>query len=222
VAEILQSLLKEKGLQALAAPRMGELLLQKNRICLSLREVKAWQAVWFSLEHPSLVRIALLAQRERPIPWEHRYWGIRWFLKTAGLSRFLRRHLTTGEVAVFDEGLTHRAVTLFASDQESPDADTVAHYVRLLPVPDVLIRVYASPELCVQRLRGRAPMLRLRNRDPEAIVPFVKHQFDTIQLIMSEAERCGWPLISIDNTASLIGLEQQLRSGWSGYLHDLF
>ena len=78
IADLVQGLLQEKGVQALPAEEAGRAILRRMKWRTPWRAVKAWQGLRFSLEHPSLVWIALAAQWGRPIPWHHRRLALRW------------------------------------------------------------------------------------------------------------------------------------------------
>ena len=216
IAKLVVNLLQEKGIQALPAGETAQVILGRMGTGQRVSPwgvLEVWHALWFLLEHPLLMWMAFSAQWKRPIPLRHRYWVLRWFLKTCGLYRFLCRHLAANEAAIFDEGLVHRAVTLFASDQEPPSSRAVECYVRRLPRSDLLIAVNAPPSLCVERLEGRKLPRRLQDLGAEAIWSFVQHQADAVAGAVAEAQRCGWPLLIVDNTVSLAQVREQLWVG---------
>jgi len=213
IADLVQGLLQEKGVQALPAEEAGRAILRRMKWRTPWRAVKAWQGLRFSLEHPSLVWIALAAQWGRPIPWHHRRLALRWFLRTGGLYHFFRCHLQPNEAVVFGEGLVHRTVSLFTSDQESPAAEAVARYVQRLPRSDLLIVLDVPPAVCVERLKGRALLgQRLQGLGAETLSPFVEHAAEAVTLAVNEARRDNWPLLVIDNTAPLAQVQEKLRA----------
>ena len=213
IADLVQGLLQEKGVQALPVEEAGPAILRRLKRRTPWRRVKAWQGLRFSLEHPALVWIAVAAQWGRPIPWHHRRLALRWFLRTGGLYRFFRCHLQPNEAVVFGEGLVHRTVSLFTSDQEPPSAEAVVRYMQRLPRSDLLIVLEVPPAVCVERLKGRElPVQRLQGLGVEALSPFVEHAAEAVTIAGNEARRDNWPLLVIDNTAPLAQVQEKLRA----------
>ena len=213
IADLVQDLLQEKGVQALPVEEAGPAILRRLKRRAPWRAVKVWQGLRFALEHPALVWIALAAQWGRPIPWHHRRLALRWLLRAGGLYRFFRCYLQPNEAVVFGEGLVHRTVSLFTSDREPPSAEAVARYVQRLPRSDLLIVLEVPPAVCVERLKGRElPLQRLEGLGAEALSPFVEHAAAAVTIAGNEARRDNWPLLVIDNTAPLAQVQEKLRA----------
>ena len=217
VADLVQELLQQQSVHALPAEAAGQAILHRLRWRTPWQQLKAWQGLQFSLEHPALAWMALAAQWARPIPWQHRRWVLRWFFATGGLYRFCRGRAMPHEVAVFNEGLLHCTVSLFTSEHEPPAAVTVARYVHRLPRPDLLIVLEVPPALCVERLKRRAlPLRRLQGSGPEATLPFVEHAAQAVAIATNEARQRNWPLLVIDNTVPLAQVRETLRAHFRG------
>jgi hypothetical protein len=138
---------------------------------------------------------------------------LKWFLTHIGRHYFLSRHLKPGEVLIFPEGLIHRVVSLFTSEKELPSTKTMARYVQHLPRSDLLIDIKVSPVLCVERLMRRGMFRRrLQNLGADATLQFVRYQAEAIAQAISEAQRCGWALLTLDNSGPVVQVQEQLQT----------
>ena len=117
----------------------------------------AGHSVRFVLQRRSLVSLVFRSQPRRPAESDSRRRRVLyWWYRMAGAHQFVQAHGKSGEALILDEGFVHRAVQIFASAVERPEAAAVAAYVDLVPPPDLLIHVAAPADVCRHRVRGAA------------------------------------------------------------------
>lgn len=167
----------------------------------------------FLIEHLSMFRIVVSSQWARPVSWRLRLWILRFIMKKGGQYRLLHRYLQPNEAVIIDGGVVHFNVTLFTSEQDLPSVETLKRYVQSLPKSDLLIVVKVPPQLCVNRVNNRRQGLpsRMKGLAPELVPSFVKNQSVAVTAAVHEAQRCGWRVLVIDNTAPLAQVRNQLR-----------
>ena len=164
------------------------------------RLASGWHTLRFAVVHRRLTRYLLDSQRDRPAAADAKHRRVvYWYLRMMGSYGFLRSKAAPDEVIVIDEGFVHRAVQLHASAVESPAAAQIAEYVAVLPRPDVVVHVNASPVTCWRRVQARGAWVRLSHRSPAEIEGFVQHAHETVALVRVELDRQGWPVLEVDN-----------------------
>ena len=72
-------------------------------------------------------------------------------------------------------------------------------YLALLPRPDLVVHVSASPSACRRRVQERGVWARLDHRSSAEIERFLQNAHDTVSLVRSEMDRGGWLVVDVDN-----------------------
>ena len=218
VENLIVDICSRKGIAALSAGERMQAFLNKHPVLgrleprLVLHSSRIWNGIRYMLEHPSLLWTVLSEQQGLMLPLHHRFWGLYQLLITLGVYHFLRRHMTFGEVAIFSEGVTHRAATLFTSHQDKPSHKAIIRYMKCIPHSDLLIFVQAPIDLCVKRVTTRDEVIyRLRDLGSDAVYSFIKHQSEAIISAVDEALYNNRPTIKIENTDSFNKIKEQLE-----------
>lgn len=170
----------------------------------------------FMAQHPRLIGRILAGQLRRPAAADVRQRQVLpWVFRHMGYYTFLQCLAQPDEVLLFDEGFIHRVVQLHTSSVEKPDEAQVTAYVDLLPPPDLLIFIQASPATCEKRIYGRGLWQRAQHKTAAEIAQFVRHAHQAVNLAVDQARRQNWTVIAVNNdsddlTAVRSNLRQQL------------
>jgi hypothetical protein len=161
-------------------------------------------AVRFGVERPALAGHALRSQLRRGLPLRTRAHVLYWFIHLCGRYRFLTTTLADGEVLVLDDGFAQRAVHLFASPFDEPDASQVTAYVDLLPQPDLLVVVQAGWQECERRVRERGVWRHARRLTRAQLSTYLEHAERVVEVTTRRTRHLGWDVreVSTDNPGS--------------------
>jgi dephospho-CoA kinase len=220
LARVLEQLLQDQNVMVLSPDRAVRRCVERSWIWkmigralpaawrgrvfgLVLRAIMIVYKLAFALQHPDLVRQVWAAQLHREIPWWHRRLIVRLFFDVAGTYQFLRRRLSPDEVVLFEEGLVHRAINVYAWEPRQLDPAQVMAYLRKLPPSDLVVLVQAPYELCVERAATRGLPLRLRDKDQQVIDRFLRHAAEIVATAAAFLVATGRPMIEIDNAGTL-------------------
>ena len=200
--------------QALRDSRLGRRLVRlfgdrgrRSRAAL----VDIPYGILFALRHGVAAREAARAVLSSPVRWEHRallFWR---FLSVAARSEFLRSRMGEG-AAVFDEGLLHRAVNLFAWRRTGSLA-AARRYLEAVPPPDLAILVDAPDELISARMERRGLPGRLRGRSRSTVTAFIGNAC-AITRMTPDTTRSRVRWIEVQNARDLASAERGLAQSW--------
>lgn len=173
-----------------------------------LRRFLLWQIFYrfsythrrkFAEQNQTLMQTVMNYQHQRPISESDKEHVLRWFLHLTGSYQFLKSRAQPGEMLLFDEGFVHRVVQLFASEMEQPDLDSVAHYLDLIPKPDLIIFPSASRELCEKRVFERGVWERFRAKGHQETSRFIMNAYKIVKYAVKRLRIKGWTVIEVDN-----------------------
>lgn len=172
----------------------------------------------FILKNPQLIWEVHKSQRQRPNKEDlKKQRVIHWFYYLIGSYEFLKRYKRQGEVLIFEEGFIHRVVQFNASDVEEPNIERLKSYVKLIPQPDMVIFVSASPEVCEKRVFERGVWSFFLHKTPEEISKFIINSALIIDLTMNLIDNAGWNIIKINNSGYNLGnVEAQIKNSIVG------
>jgi hypothetical protein len=171
-----------------------------------VRDLILWQAfyvlgvvhaVGFAFEHPALVGHAVRSQLRRGLPLRTRIHVLYWFVHLCGRYRFLRTTSSEREVLVLDDGFMQRAVHLFASSFDQPDATRIRAYVDLLPSPDLLVVTMAEWRECERRVRDRGIWRHARYLSDAQLSLYFEHAEQVVEVATRRAHERGWNMSEI-------------------------
>jgi adenylate kinase family enzyme len=194
----------------------------------SLRRPLLWQVFYFLSvlyrlrfykKYSNMVRWVVTTQNRRPPEAEIREKQIlHWFYYTIGCYEFLTSYQRPEEVLVFDEGFIHRVVQFFASDVEEPDDQKIRTYLDLVPRPDLVIHVRASPQICEKRIVQRGVWEFFKHKRPEDLNKYVANSHLVIQIAIAHMKEKGWALLEINNENPEKTVEKNLQDMLKGFL----
>mgnify|MGYP001036309509 FL=1 len=164
-----------------------------------IQAVERWHTFWFAVQHPRLTKF-LLSQRLQK---SHRWLILRLYFGMAGRFRFLKRHIQPHQVIFLDEGFTHRTTHLFVTEVEMPKPEQVKSYLELIPVPDLVLWVYAPLGQCLSRIAARGAQTRLARLSPTETRQFLNNAEKVCEIAADYARSAGWAIIQSDNTTDL-------------------
>lgn len=116
------------------------------------------------------------------------------------------------EVVVADEGFIHRAFTVFGNLRSEVHESDLRTYADMIPTPDFLFYIDASPEICERRLalRPTYPFL-LSDLTPDEREEQLRLGGERLRIEVDQVERRGVPVFRVDNNGPLESGIEHLR-----------
>lgn len=160
-------------------------------------------------------------QSEHPIGWAHAEARLASIDQSSPeeavtLRRFIERHAflfgahhlyaEPDRVLVADEGIAQRAVNLFAVRSGETQAREAAEFLEHWAMPDIVVFVAASLDLCEARILERGLPTRLRGRPQQDVAAFLRSSEVIVDEIRRAAIRRQVPVIPVTNGATLAEL----------------
>jgi hypothetical protein len=173
-------------------PRLRDFLLWQTFYLLGVA-----QAVRFGVERPALVGHALRSQLRPGLPFRTRAHVLYWFVHLCGRYRFLRATSTEREVLVVDDGFVQRAVHLFASPFDQPDASRIRAYIDVIPPPDLLVVAVADWRECERRVRERGILPHARRLRSAELSRYFERAAQVVEVVIRRARERGWDISEI-------------------------
>ena len=173
-------------------PRLTDFMLWQTFYLLGVVH-----AVRFGVERPTLVGHAFRSQLRPGLPFRTRAHVLYWFVHLCGRYRFLRATSTEREVLVLDDGFLHRAVHLFASPFDQPDASQIRAYVDAIPPPDIVVVAVADWRECERRVRERGIWPHARHLRAAELSRYLERAEQVVDVATRRARERGWDIIEI-------------------------
>jgi thymidylate kinase len=236
---IVMKLLRDDGLTAMSATEAIHFYMRKTCIgrlvCFLMPQALQGPILWsvfsylilkfyiakFAIKNPRLMGYVVRSQLSRPIPWRHRWLVLRLFFRMAGWHQFLKRRLQPTEVLIFDEGFTHRATHMFASELERPNPDQVAAYLKRIPRLDLIIWVQAPLDTCLARICARGLQARLYGLATPQVAQFLTNAEQAVNIAARYLTDIGCQVIQVENKGDLATSTGELRCKLSEHLTHL-
>lgn len=171
----------------------------------------------FSYKNPRLVWQICKSQFHREIPLRHRQFILSQLFKIVGGYQFLRRRLGPDEAVILEEGLIHRAISLYVWEPKRIDRDLVMTYLDLLPVLDLVVLVRAPLEVCLERAEARGLPSRLRGKDEPTVEKFMDHSAQIISIVSEFLASADRQVLEVDNGGELEDGIANLYKGMESY-----
>jgi len=118
-----------------------------------------------------------------------------------------------GEAILTDPGLIQRGIALLGYRGTEIDEVTLCDYLRLAPLPDVLISVQVPPEVCLARMQKRSFPRRLRGLNEQDVMKSLNICQAYQSIAEEEIQRRGAALIKVENREPLQASIEQLHAG---------
>lgn len=108
---------------------------------------------------------------------------------------------------VIDEELVHRSVSIFVppNPKKNISEEDVREYAMMIPVPDHLIYLKASPETCISRMKNRKEGFpgKYRNLGEDEIENRIKEQMDCFEIVTETLASRGSEVVEMDGEENL-------------------
>lgn len=143
-----------------------------------------------------------------------------WTREAVAFYMALRRAVAPDILFLWEEGIAHRAINLFASTSEGVDAEALGGFLASWPFPDAVVDVQADPELCLRRISARGISPRLRGKSEEEVLAFLTNSRLVVRTIVTEAQTRKIPVLGLTNDFE--SLDQMAASpAWARLLRDI-
>lgn len=226
LAPVARQILRDLGLQAMLVPEAGRRCLKRTSLGRLLCFVTPlrWQdrILWavfrrlvvlyrlpFAIKNKTLIRQVWGVALCRRLSWRDRRSTLGWFCRDASYYQFFQSRLRPDEALILDEGLVHRATSLYTSAAEAPNRFKIINYTELLPRSDLVIWVQSPLDLCALRVTTRGINKRYLGKD---LAPYIAHSAMTIELALQGIRSKGWDTVEIKNNGNLEACVTDLRS----------
>ena len=123
----------------------------------------------------------------------------RWVERSVLTWLMLRSQARRMDLFLWEEGIAHRALNLFADPVSALDEQALQRFLRVWVFPDVLVHVQAELDDCCRRMAARGLPERLAGCDPAEIQAFVQSGARVAQAIADEARRRRIPVFEVPN-----------------------
>lgn len=121
----------------------------------------------------------------------------------------LRDATQTRALFLWQEGIAHRAINLFADISIEIDLAELGRFLSTWPFPDVLVIVESGRDCCYRRIVDRGLTQRLRGSSPYEVLAFLESSLAVVKSIVREAHRRKIDVLRIKNNFdSLRSLEE--------------
>jgi hypothetical protein len=125
----------------------------------------------------------------------------RWVERSVLTWMLLRAQRRRMDLFLWEEGIAHRAVNLFAHPDGPFDEGRLLRFLRVWPFPDALVHVHAEPRACLARMAERGLPERLADADDAQVATFVERSERVTRAIAAEARRRRLPVFEVANRA---------------------
>jgi thymidylate kinase len=225
MALVARQVLRDLGLKAMFVPEASRCCLMRTPLGRMIRFVTPprWQqrVIWgvfrrllvlyrveFAVRNRTLAWRVLGVLARRQLSWRDKRSIVRWFFRDASYYRYFLDRLLPGETLILDEGLVHRATSLYTSASEDPSLLEVTDYVKLLPRSDLVIWVQAPLDICAARVSTRGMSKRYLGKD---LAPFLNNSAKTIDIALQGIRDVGWDTVATSNDGKLEACAADLR-----------
>ena len=190
--------------------------LRRIARALAYRLAYAVEVMRFMGGRPRLASRVLRGQVVRRVPLRERALALGAFCDAIVWWGLCGRRAAPGEILLLDEGFLQRAVNLFASRTERPDARKIRRYVALAPRARLAVYLRSPEGLCVERVRLRGILPdRLAGDAGAGLLRFVAHAREAVEIAAGAARLAGHQVIEVENTGDRLALGESLSRATS-------
>ena len=120
------------------------------------------------------------------------------------VEHYLAESFLKDEILVADEGFVHRIFTVFGYVSSRIREDEILVFADSIPLPDALIHIETSPEICERRLSlRRAYPLLLSELTTEERIDQLRRGCERLRLAVNRVESRGIPVCRLNNNGSM-------------------
>ena len=225
MALVARQVLRDLGLKAMLVPEASRSCLMRAPLgrVICFVTPSRWQerVIWgifrrllvlykvaFAVRNRTLAWTVLGVLARRQLSWRDKRSIMHWFFRDGSYSRYFFDRLQPDEVLILDEGLVHRATSLYTSASEDPNPLEVIGYVKLLPRSDLVIWVQAPLDICAARVSSRETSKRYLGKD---LAPFLNNNAKTIDIALQGIRDIGWDTAATSSDGKPEACEADLR-----------
>lgn len=122
---------------------------------------------------------------QQHIPRMERLNLLRNVVKKLGISEIVRARSREQQIILLDEGVLHIAHNLFVHVAASPKTDVIPVFVKLIPLPDVVVYIRQPESTLIERIVKRGHS-RIADRSYENVACFVRRAVATFDTLVQE------------------------------------
>ncbi len=111
----------------------------------------------------------------------------------------LRDAVPSRTLFLWQEGIAHRAVNLFADISAEVDLAELERFLSIWPFPDVLVMVASERDHCYRRIVSRGLTKRLQGSSPRDVLAFLGNSSIVVESIVREAYRRNINVLHVAN-----------------------
>lgn len=134
-----------------------------------------------------LYRFAIQMLRELPISRAEKLALLRNVLKKVGIGELARVVGSSEQIIVLDEGALHIAHNLFVHTSTNASTEMIPEFVKLAPLPDVVVYVREDESPLIERVMVRGHH-RIANPSHESVACFVRQAVVTFDRLVEEPD----------------------------------
>jgi adenylate kinase family enzyme len=175
------------------------------------RWTMAHSGIQFAFRHPRLVwHIYQSGHIRSHLAPDHQRRILRFFFKVAGWYWWLGNQLGDGSYVIADEGFFHRAINLFAWADRPLPAARIQQYFQHIPDLDLVVRVNAPVEVCLERAIQRGLPVYLLSRNPATVTQFMQNSEEILNAAVQELRGKKKRVVDVWNISDLRAAEDQI------------
>lgn len=154
-----------------------------RKLLVNLAALLAALVTWRNNRNFYLFATHLLFQL--PIPRIERLNLLRNVLKKLGIGEIVRARSTGQQIILLDEGVLHIAHNLFVHVAASPKTATIPAFVKLIPLPDIVVYIRQPESTLIERIVKRGHN-RIADPSYENVASFVRRAVATFDKLVQE------------------------------------
>jgi hypothetical protein len=157
----------------------------------------------FLAANPEVMEVVLATQRQRRGQDLHQERVLSWILSLMANTQIVDETAGRFDWLFIDEGFCQRAIALFGIGFDGEDELRLRSYVAVIPLPEILVVVEASPSVCEARLDELGWSERVTETNRAERRDFLSTAVRLVDLVADEAGRLGARVIRVDGTAPI-------------------
>ncbi|MEZ4736137.1 MAG: AAA family ATPase [Caldilineaceae bacterium] len=156
-----------------------------------------------------------IRQQPDPAPWREKLVLAKNIFKRIGIYELIRRHGSEQHVYLVDEGTLHVAHSLFVQVSAAANPHELAAFVRLVPLPHVVVYLQQAEAVLIERTLARGHR-RIPDHSLASVAYFIRQAVQVFDTLVREPAIAG-RLLVVDGAQQLVttpgyGNEPALRN----------
>ena len=143
-----------------------------------------------------------------------------WVEEVASEYMLLREALPDTATFLWEEGIAHRAINLFANTSSGVEVDQLRRFVASWPFPDAIVEVAAAAEVCLHRILRRGLSSRLLGKADQEIIAFLRNSETVVHEIVEEAKKRNVKILRFANNRGSLGALTRSEA-WAELMNEI-